>query len=457
VNICFTSHRYHPLIGGYDNQIRQLAEHLSKHHHVTVVTYNLTGSPTQETLNSVEVHRVKPNLIFFRVPLSAGYLKKIGSQNFDLLHAHGFVPVVSDLSVAYAKSKGKATVYTHHFDGNVQDATAWNTLANLYNRTIARQSLHYADAIVATTKSYAETSPILKPILNRVQLIPCFVDCEQFKPAAPEKVEALRSQLGLGNRKTVLFVGRIVPYKGIEYLIEALEVAKVEGEELNLLLLGGGEGKSITNPSLYYQKIQSLAQNSPVSKKIHFSGRVENNQLSAYYSLADVVALPSVMRGEAFGAVLLESLACGTPIVASDIAGVKDVLKGNTAVGNYASPKDSYTLAKALIQVANRKADCTSQCREFAVSNYETQKIVQDTFYHFSARQRIRWRRSQHPPATRTANCAWMRGPSSNNKKTAQRQVAYFNQLPNRNPKETTNSWQQPNRLFPCPQNQKAT
>jgi glycosyltransferase involved in cell wall biosynthesis len=378
VNICFTSHRYHPLIGGYDNQIRQLAEHLSKHHHVTVVTYNLTGSPTHENINGVEVQRVKPNLIFFRVPLSAGYLKKIGSQNFDLLHAHGFVPVVSDLSVAYAKSKGKATVYTHHFDGNVQDATAWNTLANLYNRTIARQSLHYADAIVATTKSYAETSPILKPILNRVQLIPCFVDCEQFKPAAPEKVEALRSQLGLGNRKTVLFVGRIVPYKGIEYLIKAIEYAKEQGEEFNLLLLGGAEGKSITNPSQYHRKIQALAKKSPLCENIHFLGRIENNQLSTYYSLADVVALPSTMRGEAFGAVLLEALACGTPVVASEIAGVRDVLQGNNSVGSYISPRDPSELSNALLKTASRKRAVTERCRQFAFDNYRIEKVVTD-------------------------------------------------------------------------------
>jgi glycosyltransferase involved in cell wall biosynthesis len=379
VNICFTSHRYAPLIGGYDNQIRQLAEQISKYHNVKVVTYNLTSSPQTETINQVELIRVKPQLVFFRVPLSVAYLRKVGSLNYDLLHAHGFVPVVSDLSITYAKSKGKTTVYTHHFDGNVQDAKAWNNLSDIYNKTIARQSLHYADAVIATTKSYAETSPVLKPCINRVQTIPCFVDCNQFKPAPQEKVGELRHKLNLSDRKTVLFVGRIVPYKGVEYLIKAVEIAKaVHGEEFNLLLLGGGEGKSITNQSRYYQYIQELAKKSPVSRNIRFLGRIEGSQLTSYYSLADVVALPSVMRGEAFGAVLLESLACGTPVVASNIPGVSDVLKSNNQVGKYFNARDAVSLADSLVEITNTKSAVSEDCRQFAQQNYTLGKIVQD-------------------------------------------------------------------------------
>lgn len=313
------------------------------------------------------------------MPLSISYLKQVGSIDYDLLHAHGFVPVVSDLSIAYAKSRGKATIYTHHFDGNVQDAKAWNNLADIYNKTIARQSLHYADAIIATTKSYADTSPVLKPCLNRVQTIPCYVDCNQFKPAQKQNVEALRHQLNLSDRKTVIFVGRIVPYKGVEYLIKAVEIAKsVHGQELNLLLLGGGEGKSITNQSQYYQYIQELANKSPVSRNIRFVGRIEGSQLTSYYSLADVLALPSVMRGEAFGAVLLESLACGTPIVASDIPGVKDVLKQDTRVGKYFNARDSAMLADSLLQIANKKDEVHEECRQFVQKNYSTEKVIDE-------------------------------------------------------------------------------
>lgn len=386
MNLCFTSHRYAPQIGGYENQIRLLAENLSKFCSVKVVTFNLTNSPSSESLNNIEVFRVTPQLVFFRVPFSMTYLKKLGEMNFDLLHAHGFVPVVSDLSVVYAKSKNKATVYTHHFDGNVQDAKAWNNLAEVYNKTVARLSFHYADAIVATTKSYAETSSALKSHLGKVQVIPCFVDCEHFKPQPISQVEKLRHTLRLNDKKTVLFVGRIVPYKGVEYLIQAIEQAKnKQGEELNLLLVGGEEGKNITGKSEYYQQILRLTKKSSVEKNIHFLGRVESSQLATYYSLADVVALSSVMRGEAFGSVLLEALACGTPVVATSIPGVKDVLKGNSSVGSYVPPRDILALSEALIKTAYQKKNVTERCRQFAFENYRVEKIVHDYIKLYSS------------------------------------------------------------------------
>jgi rhamnosyl/mannosyltransferase len=379
VNLCFTSHRYAPQVGGYENQIKLLAESLSKFFPVKVVTFNLTNSPAAESINNVEVYRVTPQLVFFRVPFSVTYLKKLGDMDFDILHAHGFVPVVSDLSVVYAKSKNKTAVYTHHFDGNVQDAKAWNILAETYNKTVARFSFQFADALIATTKSYAETSSALKSHLDKVRVIPCFVDCNRFKPQSPSQVEKLSRQLGLDGKKTVLFVGRIVPYKGLEYLIKALEHAKNEqGEELNLLLVGGEEGKNITDKSEYYQQILQLAEKSSVRENIHFLGRVENSQLATYYSLADVIALPSIMRGEAFGSVLLEALACGTPVVASSIPGVKDVLKGNDSVGSYVLPKDSLALSETLVKNAHRKKDVTERCKQFAFDNYRVEKIVKD-------------------------------------------------------------------------------
>lgn len=389
MNLCFTSHRYAPLVGGYENQIKILAENLSKFYTVKVVTYNLTNSPTKESINNIEVNRVTPQLVFFRVPFSISYLKAVNESNFDILHAHGFVPVVSDLSIALAKSKNKTAVYTHHFDGNVQDAKALNNLALTYNSTIANANFKFADAIITTTKSYAETSPVIKHHLNKVHVIPCFVDCNHFKPQSPSKVAELKQHLGLDEKKTVLFVGRIVPYKGLEYLIKAVEYAKDElGEDLNLVLIGAEEGKNITDKSEYYQQILRLAEKTSIRQNIHFLGRVDADQLAAFYCMADVLALPSVMRGEAFGSVLLEALACGTPVVASSIPGVKDVLKSNDSVGSYVPPKDIPLLSKAIVKTAYQKKNVTEQCQKFAFDNYRISKIVADYVALYSSLKR---------------------------------------------------------------------
>jgi len=377
MDLCFTSHRYAPLIGGYENQLKLLAENLSKFFNVKVVTFNLTNSPAFESLNRVEVHRVTPQLIFFRVPFSASYIKMLGKMNFDILHAHGFVPIVSDFSVLYAKFRRKTAVYTHHFDGNVQDSKTLNRLADFYNRTVGRFSVRFADAIIATSKSYAETSPVIKHHMDKVHVIPCLVDCNSFEPQPASKVIALKEQLKLNGKKIVLFVGRVVPYKGLEYLVRALDLIKNEmGEDFHLLLIGEGEGRNITNQSKYYQSIRHLVNRSDFKGHIHFLGRVESHQLPMYYSLADVVALPSVMRGEAFGSVLLEALACGTPVVASSISGMKEVLKGNNSIGSYVLPRDDFALSNAIVKTAYQKDDVTERCREFVLDNYRVEKIV---------------------------------------------------------------------------------
>jgi glycosyltransferase involved in cell wall biosynthesis len=377
MDVCFTSHRYAPLVGGYENQLKLLAENLSKFFNVKVVTFKLTNSPAFESSNRVEVYRVTPQLVFFRVPFSVSYIRMISKMNFDILHAHGFVPIVSDLSIFFAKSMKKIAVYTHHFDGNVQDSKTLNLFADFYDRTAGRLSVRFADAIVATSKSYAETSPIIKHHMDKVHVIPCLVDCNSFEPQPASKVNALKRQLGLKDEKIVLFVGRIVPYKGLEYLVKAFErVRKETGEKFHLLLIGEAEGKHITDKSEYYQSLRNLANENDVRSSIHFLGWVEEPQLPLYYSLADVVVLPSVMRGEAFGSVLLEALACGTPIVASSISGVKDVLKGNNSIGSYVLPKDDLALSKAIVNKAYQKRDVTVRCREFAVDNYSVEKIV---------------------------------------------------------------------------------
>jgi rhamnosyl/mannosyltransferase len=385
MEICLASHRYAPMVGGYDNQIKLLAENLSESFHVKVVTYNLTNSPASESMNGVEVHRIKPQLTLFRVPLAVDYLKMLGKLEFDVLHAHGFIPLVSDLSILSAKLRKKCAVYTHHFDGNIQDSALLNLAANFYNETMGRSCLSLADALVTTTKSYAESSPMMKPHLKKITVIPCFVDCDSFTPQPLAQVLELKRRLGLNGKKVVLFVGRIVPYKGVEYLLKAFEQINESGEKFELLIVGGEEGSKITNHSAYFQEIQHLANSEKIKDNVQFLGRIDGSQLPLYYSLADVVVLPSVMRGEAFGSVLIESLACGTPVVASNLPGVNEVLKGNNQVGCYVAPRDPDALSNAITKMVDQKPQVTEQCRQFAENNYSAKEIAKDYMKLYSS------------------------------------------------------------------------
>ncbi|MDH5634686.1 MAG: glycosyltransferase family 4 protein, partial [Candidatus Bathyarchaeota archaeon] len=370
MDICFTCHRYAPLVGGYETQVGLLAENLSRFFDIKVVTFKLVESPSQESWNGVEVHRVSPQLVFLRIPLSINFLRILGRLNFDVLHAHGAVPLISDASILYAKSRKKKTVYTHHFDGNVQDSKKLNRLADFYNRTLGRLCVDLSDAVVTTSKSYAETSPVIRPHLHKVTVIPCSVDTNFFKPQPESKVERFKETLRLADEKVVLFVGRIVPYKGLEFLVRAFQrLEKDANGGFHLLMIGKGEGRRITDGSSYFDKIRRLVEKSGIKSKVHFLGWVSKEELPTYYSLADVVVLPSTMRGEAFGTVLLEALACGTPVVASDLPGVMDVLKGKDHVGCYVPLGESDLLAEALAKTAYEKTHASESCRQFAIDN----------------------------------------------------------------------------------------
>jgi len=376
VDVCFTCHRYAPLVGGYETQLKLLAENLSRFFNVKVLTFKLTKGSSLDVSQHLEVYRVNPQLVVFRVPFSFAFVKMLRKLNFDVLHAHGAVPFVSDISVLQAKFRRKVAIYTHHFDGNVQDSKGLNLFAGFYNQTVGRFCAGFADAIVATSKSYAETSETIKPYINKVHVIPLSVDSNTFEPQPRTAVESLKKGLRLCDKKIVLFVGRIVPYKGLEYLVEALKHIHEIGEDFHLLVVGEGEGRGITDTSQYLQKIKVLVNQSGLRDKVHFVGKVPLEELPTYYSLADVVALPSTTRGEAFGSVLIEALACGTPVVASNIPGVRDVLKGDDGVGCYAPPKNGDLLAKALVQMAHKKGYVSESCRKLAVENYSVGQAV---------------------------------------------------------------------------------
>ncbi len=150
----------------------------------------------------------------------------------------------------------------------------------------------------------------------KISVVPCGVNLEHFK--ALDKAQA-RQYLGLGDEKIVLFVGRIDPLKGIDKLIKALPYLRdIQG--LRLLVIGGGE-----HSQHEIKQLQKLACNLKVENSVTFLDLVKHEQLPYFYSGADVCVVPSYY--ESFGLVALESLACGTPVVATDVGDFRNIIR----------------------------------------------------------------------------------------------------------------------------------
>ena len=132
-----------------------------------------------------------------------------------------------------------------------------------------------------------------------------------------------KARIGLGGEKTLLFVGRIEPLKGLELLIRA--TAELDGvAPVRLMVIGGGrEG----DPEV--ERMRALVNDLGIEGSVDFVGRVDHEELPFYYNAADVCVVPSFY--ESFGLAALESMACGTPVVATRVGGLSTIVLNTVA------------------------------------------------------------------------------------------------------------------------------
>src|SRR5690606_14167822 len=159
------------------------------------------------------------------------------------------------------------------------------------NMKIVRRVLNRAKMVISTTKSYAETSPVLKDYFHKMKVVPNAVDVSLY-PRGKEK------------KGYVLYAGRLLHYKGIESLILAMREVQKRAD-LELVLVGDGYDR---------QRLVELARKLDV--RARFTGRLDRASFIDALAHAEVLVLPTQNRLEAFGIVLLEAMACETPVLA---------------------------------------------------------------------------------------------------------------------------------------------
>lgn len=180
---------------------------------------------------------------------------------------------------------------------------------------------------------------------DRIGVVPCGVNPELFKPVDRNEASI---ETGLDNGKIILYVGRIDPLKGIANLIRAFSYLE-DNQNIKLAVIGGGESSREETAHL-----KELAQELGVEDRILFTGTVKQDIMPFYYSAADVCVIPSFY--ESFGLVALESLSCGTPIVASNVGDLRNIVRqGET--GYVIDGNDPEQLAEKITLILNKPAD----------------------------------------------------------------------------------------------------
>ena len=174
-----------------------------------------------------------------------------------------------------------------------------------------------ADAIVVSTaQEKQDLVRLYHTPPHNVWVNPAGVDLELFRPV--DKSHA-RQALGFGEKKVILYVGRLEPLKGVDLLINAVALLE-DPSDTNLLIVGGNVGQERE-----LDRLRSLAVQLGIGGSVTFTGAVKQTDLPSYYSAADVFVLPSYY--ESFGLAALEAMACGTPVVVSRVGGLKTFVK----------------------------------------------------------------------------------------------------------------------------------
>jgi len=203
---------------------------------------------------------------------------------------------------------------------------------------------------------------------GKISVVPCGVNLEQFKVL--DKAQA-RQYLGFDNDKIILYVGRIDPLKGVDKLIKALPYLR-HIPRLRLLVIGGGE-----NSQREIEQLQKLACNLKLQNSVTFLGLVKHEQLPYFYNAANACVVPSYY--ESSGLVALESLACGTPIVATDVGNHKSIIRqGET--GYVIKDNDPHHIADKIALLLSRPStdSNSAQLIRTTVSKFSWSNIAEE-------------------------------------------------------------------------------
>jgi glycosyltransferase involved in cell wall biosynthesis len=343
---------YRPHYSGLTIYAERLARALVKHrHHVTVLTSRFDRRlPRHEVQYGVEIIRpfvllrISKGVIMPAMPLRARQI----IRQVDMVHLH-----LPQLDAAYiallARALGKPVVLTYHCDLYLPQG-AIHRLANLVSHLANHISARAANAIVTNTRDYADHSAFLRHYLHKVHVIPPPVILPE---PSEEDIEAFRCKAGIKPGQRIIgMAARLASEKGVEYLVEAMPL--VLEKHISARVLFVGQHQNVLGEEAYARKLAPLIEKLGVHWS--FLGNLSPAELAVFFRESEVTVLPSINSTESFGMVQVESMTCGTPVVATDLPGVRQPVR-MTGMGLVVPPEDAGSLAKAIVAILDRRDD----------------------------------------------------------------------------------------------------
>lgn len=327
---------YHPSQGGMETVLKNLAEGLAQAgDEVTVICSAESATRSEETINGVRVIReprygspfsqpITPRLAFDLAKLARGH---------DIVHLHSPNPLAS--VSALSLPRGTKLVDTYH-----SDVIRQRLILPFYS-PLLHAYLRRCDAVVAATEKHVAHSPFLSKHAGKCRIVPFGLNAAEFEPT-PDRARAAE-KLRAKHGRFALFVGRLVGYKGVAHLVEAIQDC-----DACAVIVGNG-------PEL--ESLRAQARALGVADRVAFETDVRDRELLvAHYLACELFVLPSVTRAEAFGMVLLEAMACGKPLVSTRLDSGVALVNEDGVTGIQVEPGDARELARAMCRILGDSA-----------------------------------------------------------------------------------------------------
>lgn len=335
MKIGIVTQSYYPVRSGVTEHVYHLGRELSSRgHQVTIIT----GSSREPLDRGLRVLRIGAQIPLSgygaNVHVTVGWklakkLRKIEEEEqFDIVHIQS--PTDFGLPLVASRAMRSPKVGTHH---SFRDSHVLADVLFKLMRSSFDEAVHNVRAHIAVSPSAASICHRYYPNIE-VSVIPNGVDTDRFSPS----IEPM--PVRIGNEFLILFVGRMDPRKGAKYLFAALPMLEESISEYRVLVVGSGWMKK------YYDTYVPIK----LRHRVTFAGYATPEELPRYYRAADVYCSPAT-GNESFGIVLLEAMASGVPIVASDIDGYRNVLTDG-AEGLFSVPRDPRSIADRISTLA---------------------------------------------------------------------------------------------------------
>jgi glycosyltransferase involved in cell wall biosynthesis len=344
-NLCIVTHTFLPHMGGVEKVVYEQSKLLrEKHFEPTVLTSRIDTNKNY-TFDGIRVRCYDSLNIGFRLGIPYGipnftsyktFLETIRSS--DLIHVHGHPYLSSFIAAKMAKKYSKPLVVTQHNTFIEYKASRWDHIEWMNDATVGKQVLKKADKIVVVSNATRKYVLSLGADPEKVEVLRNGVDLNHFRPLTETKDE-IRKKLGIGSDSSVVLTVRRLVYKnGIDTLLKSAVTAIKKNPRIFFLVIGKGPD---------FSEVKARTEQLGIAKNFRLAGFIQDQDLPFYYNAADFFVLPS-KSGEGLPLVALEAMACGLPVIATNVGGIKEVIMDN--FGKMVPPDSPDSLGEAVLE-----------------------------------------------------------------------------------------------------------